>query len=364
MWRAEVRSGAVLVLAVVAVVLALRHAHELLIPIALGILVSYALSPIVTRLVVWRVPRILAVAVVLLTLVGALAAGGYALRHQVTAVVDRLPEAARDLRQRLGVQREEPGALDKVQEAAEELARVGEAAERRRPRVTPGGALRVQPEERAFDLRAYLVSASVTLGFLAVQATMVLFLVFFLLASGDLYKRKLVSVFGADPARRRLTVEILEDIGVQIGRFLLVRAATNALVAVVTGLALWALGLEQPAVWGLLAGVFNTIPYFGPFLVTVGLAVVSFLQFGTLSMALGVAIVALAITSLEGWLLAPALLGRAARMNAVAIFVSLLFWSWMWGVLGLILAVPIMAAVKSVADHVEPLQPLRELLAE
>ena len=155
---------------------------------------------------------------------------------------------------------------------------------------------------------------------------------------------------------------ILDEIAGHIGRFLLVRGATSAAVGVATGLALWGLGLEQAGVWGLMAGVFNSIPYFGPFVVTAGLAVVAFLQFGTVGMALTVAGIALVLTSIEGWLVTPPLLGRAARMNAVAVFVSLIFWSWLWGVAGLILAVPIMMVVKTICDHVDDLRPVGDLL--
>jgi predicted PurR-regulated permease PerM len=152
--------------------------------------------------------------------------------------------------------------------------------------------------------------------------------------------------------RRRLTGEVLDEITAQIGRFLLVRAATSAIVAVVTTAALWALGLEHAIVWGVLAGILNTIEYLGPVLVSGGLAIVAFLQFGTLSDALAISGVALVITSLEGWLITPALLGRATRMNAVVVFLSLLFWGWVGGL------------VKAVCDRVDGLRPVAELLGD
>jgi predicted PurR-regulated permease PerM len=110
--------------------------------------------------------------------------------------------------------------------------------------------------------------------------------------------------------------------------------------------------------------VFNSIPYFGPVLVTGGTLVVAFLQFGTIRMALIVAGVSLAITSLEGFLLTPWLTSRAARMNAVAVFVGLLFWGWVWNVWGLLLAVPLLMVIKAVCDHVEDLNPVGELLGD
>ena len=116
--------------------------------------------------------------------------------------------------------------------------------------------------------------------------------------------------------------------------------------------------------WGVVAGVMNTIPYFGAFIATIGIGVVAFLQFGETTTPLIAAGIALTITSLEGWLLTPVLLGRSAQMNSVAVFAGLLFWTWMWGIWGTLLAVPMMMVVKSVCDHVEDFQPVADFLGE
>jgi predicted PurR-regulated permease PerM len=194
--------------------------------------------------------------------------------------------------------------------------------------------------------------------------TMVGFLAYFLLVADDLFKRKLVKHASDTLAGKKITVNVLEAIGRQIEHFVLVQIFTSVVVGVVTAVALWWIGLENAAVWGLMAGIFNSIPYFGPFIVSGALAVVAFLQFETLSSTLLVAGTALAITSLEGWLLTPLLLGRAAQMNRVAIFVGLLFWSWIWGIWGTLLAVPMMMVVKSVCDHVEDFKAVSDFLGE
>jgi predicted PurR-regulated permease PerM len=133
---------------------------------------------------------------------------------------------------------------------------------------------------------------------------------------------------------------------------------------VATWLALLGVGLEGAAFWGAVAGLVNAIPYFGPIAVTAGLLMVALVQFGTLKMAALVAGIALAITSLEGWLLTPWLFGRAARMNHVAVFIALIVWGWIWGVWGVFLAVPMMVVIKAVCERVERLQPVSELLGE
>ena len=161
-----------------------------------------------------------------------------------------------------------------------------------------------------------------------------------------------------------MSMQILKEIEAQIGRFLLVQILTSALVSVVTWLALEAMGVNQPAIWGVAAGVLNSIPYFGAIMVSAGIALIAFLQFGTFEMALMVSGVTFVITALEGSLLTPALMGKAAKINQVAMFAGILFWSWMWGVVGMFLAVPILMVVRCIADRVEALWPVAEVLGE
>ena len=196
------------------------------------------------------------------------------------------------------------------------------------------------------------------------QLVLILFLAYFLLASGDLYRRKLLKIVGPSLSKKKITLQILLEIDRQIEMFLIMEVFTSIIVAVATWLAFRALGVEQAALWGILAGVFNSIPYFGPVLVSGGTAVVAFMQFGNIHMAFIVSGVSLAITSLEGFLLTPWLTSRAARMNAVAIFVGLLFWGWVWNVWGMLLAVPMLMVLKAIGDHVEDFHALGELLGE
>ncbi len=139
---------------------------------------------------------------------------------------------------------------------------------------------------------------------------------------------------------------------------------SGLLVGVLTWLAFMWMGVRYAGLWGVAAGVLNCIPYFGPTIIMVTSAAAAALQFRSLSMIGLVALVSLAITSLEGFVLAPIALGRAASVNSVAIFVSVMFWGWMWGPLGLIMAVPILMMVKTIADHVESLRGISELLGD
>jgi predicted PurR-regulated permease PerM len=305
----------------------LRTAHELLIPIVIAVLISYALEPLVARLEHVRVPRLLGAALVLLLLVGGAGLGLYALRDELKEAMNALPEATRRAGEFLGVT--EPARQ------AQEVTRS--------PAVLQRGV-------------GWVLSG-------AGHLTVVIFLVYFLLISGEHFKRRFIELAGSHLERRRIAINVLDDINEQIQRFLIVRALTSAIVGVATWAALAVMDVRQAAVWGILAGVFNSIPYFGPVIVSGGLLVVGFLQFGEPMAALKIAAIALAITSLEGWLLEPPLLGKAERMHVVVVFLGVLLWTWLWGAWGTILAVPMLAVVKSICDHVEPFAPVSRLLA-
>jgi predicted PurR-regulated permease PerM len=271
-----------------------------------------------------------------------------------------MPDATRRLLERSKISRrdQDEGALEKMQRAATEIDKAAAAAAD--PAPTQRGVTRVQVVEPAFRATDYLwAGGRNVLGFLG-QFSMVLFLVFFLLVTGDLFKRKLVKIAGPTLTKKKVTVQIMDDINKQISSFLRVQVLTSALVGVVTSGALWMFGVRQYVIWGLFAGIFNSIPYLGPLIVTGALGVIAFMQFDDLLKTGYICAVAMAITSLEGWLLTPTLMSRAAQMNPVAIFVGLLFWSWVWGVWGTILAVPMMMMVKAICDRVEDLQPVGE----
>lgn len=356
-----VRNVSLTILAVLAIIALLRLADTVFIPLAVAILASYALSPMVTWLHRRHVPRVLGAALVMLTLIGSLGALAYTLRDDARALLEEIPAAAAKLQQRLqAVQKNGESTMEKVKNAATELEKAAAAAAGA-PKP-PRDVARVQVVEPQFKIRDFLVAGSVGVMGAIWQATAVFFLVFFLLVAGDLYKRKLVHIAGPSLSDRRVTVQILDDINSQIERFLFIQLISGVIVGIATWAVLSWLGLENAAVWGVAAGVLNSLPYVGPIAITAGTALVAFLQFGTLAMALTIGGVTLAITSIEGFLLMPWLTSRAGHMNAVAVFIALLFWGWLWGAWGLLLAVPIMMIVKAVCDRVENLRPLGELL--
>jgi len=363
----DVRSASLTTLAVGVGLLILQYAQSVLIPIVLGILISYALGPFVASLARHRIPRSVGAAAAVLLILVTLGTAAYTLSDEVIAIVGNIPVAAQRVRQRISDGRKDrDSALQQVQRAAKEIEKTAQEATEPDGAQTAraGGIQRVQVVEPAFKATDYIwIGGAGFVGFLG-QFAVILFLVYFLLVTGDLYKRKLVKIAGPKLSQKKITVQILDEINQQIESFIRVQVLTSVLVAVGTGIVLWWFGLEQYAVWGLLAGIFNSIPYLGPVLVTGGLGIVAFIQFDDVLKTIYVCGAAFAITSLEGFLLTPMLMGRASRMNPVAIFVGLLFWSWLWGVWGTVLAVPMLMMLKAICDRVEDLQSIGELLGE
>ncbi|MEO5656222.1 MAG: AI-2E family transporter [Nitrospiria bacterium] len=360
----DVRNVSLAVLTVLAVIFTLHWARAVFVPVMLGVIISYAGTPLVDLMQRWRIPRALGAAVLLIAVVGGVGTLAYALSDEAAQMVETLPDAAQKFRRVLRDERVKSfGAMEKVQQAATQLERAASETAGAAP-PAPRGVTRVQIEQPRLHIQDYLwVGTRGALG-AAAQAGVVLFLAYFLLAGGDTFRRKLVKITGPTLSQRKITVQVLDDITGRIQRYLLVQLATSLLVGLVTWLVFLWIGLEHAAIWGVAAGVFNTIPYLGPVIVTGGSGLVALLQFGTLGMALLVAGLSLLITSLEGYLLTPWLTGRAGGMNPVVIFVGVLFWGWLWGVWGLLLGVPIIMAVKTVCDQVDDLKPVGELLGD
>ena len=355
------RGAALVLLAAFGSIFMLHWASAVFIPLMLGLLFSYALAPAVTRLQRLHIPRAIAAALLMVALVGAVGWTAYALSDDATQFVESLPNAAQKIRQAARATRDQPATtIDKVQMAATQLEEA--AKEGAKPATPARGVTRVQIERAQFNLKDYLWASTPAMAASIGQATVVLFLTFFLLASGDAFRRKLVRLAGPTLARKKITVQALDEITDQMQRYLIVQVLISAIVGMATWLAYWAIGVEHAAVWGLLAFMLNFVPYIGSLVVTGGSALVGFVQFGSVEMALLVAGVSLLLHTISGNLLTPWLTGRASRLNAVTVFVAVLAFGWLWGVWGLVLGVPILLMVKAVCDRVDDLKPVGEML--
>lgn len=353
-------SVAVGVLVVIALVAALYLARAFFVPLLIGILASYTLSPVVDWLKkTCHVRSPAGAALVLAVLVGGLSWIAFSLSDDAAAMIEKLPEAARKLRQNLSDAREAgPTALQNMQEAAKQLE--GAAAD---AGAKPGvHVVATRASEPSTWLRDYALAQSALLFAVVVQAPIVLLLTYFLLASGAHFRRKLVQLVGPSLSRKKDAVRILEEVDVQIQRYLLTMLVSNVLVGVGTWLAFEALGIEQAGVWGVVAGVLHFVPYLGPASVAFAAGTAGFLQFGSLLHALAAAGLSLLVAGAVGLGFATWLQSRFARVNAAVLFIALLFFGWLWGVWGLLLGGPLVAIAKVICDRVESLKPVGELL--
>jgi predicted PurR-regulated permease PerM len=316
----------------------------------------------VDRLERWRLPRAVAAAALILGLAAGIGWTAATLSDDATTLIESLPGATQKLRKLVHAQRSQTeSTIDKVQRAAAELEEA--AKESAAPRPAPArGVTRVSIERERFDIQDYLWSGTLGAAASAGQAVVVVFIAFFLLASGSSFRRKMVKLAGPTFAQKRITVQLLDEITEQIHRFMLVQAVVSVLVGLATWLAFYLIGLEHAAVWGVVAFVLNFVPYIGTVALTAGSGLLAFVQFGSLDKVLLVAGIGTLIHATSGNLITPWLTSRTSRMNAVTVFVGVLAFGWLWGVWGLLLGVPILTTIKAICDRVDELKPIGELM--
>jgi predicted PurR-regulated permease PerM len=360
---ADSHSVVQVILAVVATIFALYWAQRFFIPLFLGLILALTLNPLVRYLERLKVPRLVGTSLVMAALLCGMAAATLSLRTQVERILDQAPEAAMKLSVVLRDMATQPNPMLKVQQAAREIEQATNQAANGTTRAQKPPT-RVVIEEPKFKLVNWLWTGSWGVFGLIGETVMLLLLVVFLLLSGDTFKRKLMRISGPSLSKRKITVAILDDIDRSIQNYMLTLLFANTLLGLLTWIAFRWIGLDNAGAWAVAAGVLHFIPYLGPALTAIATGMAGFLQFESLSMALLVAVSSLAIATLVGMVLVTWMCGKISKMNTTAVFVALLFWGWLWGVWGLLFAIPIMGMVKVFAERVEDLQPLAELLSE
>ncbi len=360
----NVRSVCLTILATVAFVFALQWSQKFLIPVIFGIFIAYTLNPLVVWMERIRIPRIVGTSVVMALLIFGLAQAGHSLQGQFISILERLPAAAHQLSQSIiGTQDGEPSTMQKMQEAATEIEKAaGQATGARsnsKRQIDRGIAA-----PPLFKLNDWLWSSSMGAIGLIGQTTIIIFLVFFLLLSGDTFKRKLVRLTGPSLTEKKVTINILNEINTSIQRYMFMLLVTNTLLALLMWVAFRWIGLENAGAWAVAAGFLHIIPYFGPLVTALATGLTAFMQFESFSMMLVVAASTLAIAALIGTFVTTWMTGKIAKMNAAAVFIVLLFWGWLWGVWGMLLGIPIIVIVKVIAERVDGMQAVAELLGE
>ena len=360
----DARGLALGILAALASLFALSWAQGFVVPLLLGIVISYTLNPLVAWLEAVKVPRVAGTLIVMTSVIGGLALGTYALRGQVQTIIEQLPMAATKFAAGLArMQISQTGNIQKMQSAATQV-------EKATTQAAGGGTTPRQPathvivDEPTFKLGNFLWQSSMgAIGAMG-QAAMVVFLVFFLLLGGDTFKRKLVRLTGPSLSKRKITVHILDDINGSIQKYMLMLLTTNLLVALLSWIVFSWIGLENAGAWAAVAGLLHIVPYLGPGITAIAAGMAAFMQFESFGTALLVAGASLSIATIVGTFVTTWMTGRIANMNSAAVFISLLFWAWLWGVWGMLLSIPIIVIIKVVSQHVDQLHPLAELLGD
>ncbi|MBI4697235.1 MAG: AI-2E family transporter [Gammaproteobacteria bacterium] len=359
-WQAR----ALLVLAVLATVVTLRWARDFIVPVVTAFFFAYTLQPIVDRLYAWHVPRSLGALLVLALLLGSLAFAVASLRDDAMQSLESLPSATRKFSDALaGLHSKSNGTMHAMERIAQEMNRLARQAEK-----LSGGP-------PAADGNPVVVSTPTTFGSLVWSGSLTalaalsrlalsLLLVFFLLQAGDAFRRKLVRVVGPSLSAKRATVEVLNDINTQVQKYMFMLLVTNGVLGLTSWAAYDALGLDHAPVWAIVAAVLHLVPYVGPLLGAGMTGIAAFTQFESFAMAALAAGITIALATFVGMFLVPWMSGRQTRMNPTAIFIALLFFGWLWGAWGLLLAIPVIATLRVIAERIDSLQPVAELLSE
>ena len=355
--------AAIIVIGIAGGIALLRFAEGFFVPLLVGLLTSYVLGPLVSGLQRLRIPRAIGAAIVL-GAVTVLAAGVvYALSDDAARIADQLPSTAKKLREmlheRIG---NKPNPIASVHKAAAELDRAAKEASG----TTLVAAVRNVPLDTngVARLEEYLVAGTSGALLRLSELLLALLLAYFLLAAGDTFRRKLMRIAGPSLTRRRVTVEILNEIHGQVQRYMLVLLVTNVLI----GLATWglfaAVGLESAGLWGLVAGLLHMIPYAGSALLGVAAGVAALIQFENWTGALLLAAGAMGIATLIGTRLNTWMNSWVSHMNPVMMFGSLLLFGWLWGAWGLLLALPLLAVVKAITERIDGMNAIAELIRD
>ena len=360
----QVRNVALLIISTLAVIFALDWAQSFIITVLLGVLLAYALNPLVTRLESIKVHRVIGSTLIIIALVSGIIFSGYALRGQVQSIISILPEAAVKLTSGFAVKRGDPLTnIQKVQIAANQVETAASSVENNiKTKKKP--VMRVVLEEPKFKVGDFLWRGSLgVFGFIGEAITMI-FIAYFFLLSGDTFKRKLVKITGPTLTQKKITVNILMDINSSIQGYMFMLLITNVIVGILSWVAFRALGLENSGAWAVAAGFMHIVPYVGPLATAAATGMAAYMQFDSVLMALYVSGASIVISTIVGVFITTWMTGRIAKMNSAAVFIGLIFFSWLWGLWGMLLGIPVIVILKVICEHIEHLQPIAELLGE
>ncbi|WP_137931414.1 AI-2E family transporter [Mesorhizobium comanense] len=327
---------------------ALYFGRAFFMPVMLAFLLTLTLTPIVRFLRKRGIPEVVSATLLVLLSTFIFASAGYLLSGPVIDLMNNTSSIGQQLTERLA-QFKRP--LAKVMDLSHQLEALTETSQEpgvQKVAVAPSGILSTAASN--------LLEAGTSI-------TIVFVLSLFLLASGTLFYEKIIQSF-ASLSQKKRALRVVYDVEREISHYLLTVAVINAGLGTVIGLGLWALGLPNPLVWGAAAALLNFLPYVGALMTIMLVAVIALISFDTISYALLAPGFVLLCDIVEGQFVTPMVVGRRLEINAVAIFIAIAFWSWLWGFVGALMAVPLLVVVKVFCDHFEGLSHVGNFLAQ
>jgi predicted PurR-regulated permease PerM len=341
----DVRSIALTGLFILAVFYTIYFMRSILLPIVLALLLSYLLRPIVRGLAKLKIPLAVSAAVILIGLLVLVGYGISALATPTVAWLQKAPAGLAELQHKL---RPVKKSVAQVTQATGEIEKL----------ATTNAEIRTVEVKRHPITETFVTR---TPEFIA-SAVFLVILLYFLLVYDQVFIAKLVKLLPT-LSDKKTAVGIAQDIESQISRYLFTITAINACLGLAVGTAVGLLGLRNPLMWGVMVALLNFVPYLGALTGIICMTIGAALSFDSLGYALIFPAVYLAFGTLEGSFITPWIMGRSLTLNPVIILLSLTFWGWMWGIVGIILAVPILAAFKIFCAHIKPMEPLAEFLS-
>ncbi|MEP7097002.1 MAG: AI-2E family transporter [Dokdonella sp.] len=343
--QVRILTRSMLVILLIVCTYACYLAQDVLAPLMLGLLLALLLSPLVTLFEHARVPRALGSLVVVLLIVVGMGAAISALTRPAQDWIANAPKSFKSIEQRL---RDVRAPLTQAREATRKLEDMGQP---------PASKVVVATQPSALD--GMLAATPHVVGTIAV----VLLLVYFFLSSGDNFLRRLVEI-SPGMSEKRVVVGIARGIQQEMSRYLVMVSSINLGLAIATAIAMTLLGVPNALLWGALAGVLNFAPYVGPTLTIITLTLVGLATFPTIGHMLAVPAVFFVLAVIEGQIITPYVIGRRLAINPVIVFIWLLVWGALWGVIGILLAGPLLACFRILCQHLPSLQPMSVLMGD
>ncbi|MGI8891439.1 MAG: AI-2E family transporter [Chthoniobacterales bacterium] len=344
----DVRSFSTTGLFLLAIFYTIYFLRSLLLPLVLALLLSYLLRPIIRALAKIKIPPLLGAALLLFTLAGGIGYGASFLAAPASGWIEKAPYSLHQLQQRLTPFKKPMKRVAQASGAIENLTTTeGDA----------GKAQTVEVKQHPLSERLF----AHTTEFLVATLTM-LILLYFLLAYDGVFLAKVIKLMPTLSDKKR-AVSIAHEIESQVSRYLFTITLINCCLGAAVGLAVGLFGLPNPLMWGAMVAILNFVPYLGALTGIVCMTLGAVLSFDAFGYAMIFPAIYLTLATLEGNFITPFVMGRSLTLNPVLVLLSLTFWGWMWGIVGIILAVPILAAFKIFCSHIEQMEPLAEFMS-